>query len=162
MQHWWVLKFSEQRQCEIDVCRTKLSSRVTGRIYGCWRWLYITMLLVQHSGCYGLLLPCATALQDSARAHNSNRPVMFWQRNNQVYTNRDEAFDKNFVDGSKFDDDEEASEDAKKAERSKRLAAIHAHMEHEFDSVRRLLGLAIGHLEESSVDLNRVEASAMP
>ena len=55
----------------------------------------------------------------------------------QVFTERDEAFDKRVVDGDTEDAEGEdgSTEDAEAEARKRRVLAMRAHLEHEIDSV---------------------------
>lgn len=55
----------------------------------------------------------------------------------QVYTDREEAFNDKLVDGTVEGEEADNSEEAEKAARTAKIYAMRAHLEHEFDSVRR-------------------------
>ena len=65
--------------------------------------------------------------------------VLCYAVSEQVYTERDEGFDKKLVDGAVDEEEGGAGNDeaAAAAARTERLYAIRAHLEHEFDAVRK-------------------------
>lgn len=72
----------------------------------------------------------------------------------QVYTERSDAFDQRIVDGASADD--EGSEEAAEAnQRAIRIAAIQAHMEHEFDEVERAVKDSLSRLASMNDEMYR-------
>ncbi|CAM9113658.1 unnamed protein product [Ascophyllum nodosum] len=75
----------------------------------------------------------------------------------EVFTERDEAFDKRVVDGDTEDAEGEdgSTEDAEAEARKRRVLAMRAHLEHEIDSVERILKASVEKLASVNEDMSK-------
>lgn len=118
---------------------------VDARNIGVWRKCISTMVPDMPQGWLDRVGVAISS--ETGREVANNHDIMSLE----FYSQRSQAFDSNVVDGTSVKEGVEA-EDAVKA-RTEKLAAIHAHLEHEFDSVERILKDSLAKLSLMNDDL---------